>query len=167
MGWTTYGRSIADPQAECDRLCTWSNDHVSSRVVTSALVGNVYYAAVERTEAGGEPRTSAGVFLIQRSPFGYKDMDESMGPTESSCPRSVLEKLSPLPARDPKPCSCCDGAGTLQGERWAASAQGRECFSCDGQGSRDPHDYARNWRKRCWARFGGEPQGRQLELLVA
>lgn len=167
MGWTIYDRSLADPQGECDRLCTWSREGSSGRVVASALVGNTYYAAVDSERAGEGRATFAAVFLIQRSPFGYKDMDESMGPCEASPPLRVLEKLTPLPARSPVRCTTCDGSGKLSGDRWDARSQGAECMCCKGEGATDRHDYARNWRRRAWERFGGEPQGQQLQLLAS
>lgn len=130
MGWTIYNQSerVADPQAECDRLCTWNNEDSAARVLASAIVGSTYYAAVELEKRDQAPFVFAAVFLIQRSPFGYKDMDETCGPNECSPPLRVLEKLTPLQP---------------------------------GQGG-----YAIEWRRKAWARFGGEPQGQQVELAL-
>ncbi len=167
MGWLIYDRSVSDPKAECDRIATWSNEESAGEVLASSIVGSTYYAAHRKTtHATGESKTVGIVFLIQRSPFGYKDMDESMGPCESECPRYILELLSPLPALEPQDCWHCEGAGVMNGPRWHVDAQGKPCSTCEGTGKTDRNAYARNWRKRCWSRFGGEPQGQQLELLA-
>jgi hypothetical protein len=141
MGWIIYsGREpVADPQAECDRIYTWSNVDGSGRVLESAVVGNTWYGAVEVEQPSGDynlqthqvenRRVIAGVCLIQRHPFGYKDMTETVGPREDRCPRSILEKLTPL------------------------RTDGR-----DG--------YAAQWRERAWAHHGGPPQCVQLALAV-
>lgn len=99
MGWTIYSSDerVSDPQAECDKLYTWSNEVGAGRVLRSALVGNVYYAAVQVDKrASCASYVMAGVCLIQRAPFGYKDMTESVGPNEHNCPREILQLLSPL-----------------------------------------------------------------------
>lgn len=127
MGWTIYNSGVADPQAECDRILTWNSDESSGKVLASAIVGSTYYAAVELVKPDRPRIVFAAVFLIQRSPFGYKDMDETCGPNECSPPLRVLQLLTPL-------------------------EPGRE-------------GYAAAWRKKAWARFGGEPQGQQLELI--
>lgn len=140
MGWIIYSdrEPIADPKAECDRLYTWSNVDGSGRVLESAIVGNTWYGAVEVVKPSGDRnlvshevenrQVIAGVCLIQRRPFGYKDMTEHVGPCEDRCPRSILERLTPL--------------------------------SDDTR-----HGYARDWRSRAWAHLGGEPQGKQLQLV--
>lgn len=171
MGWIIYGDNrVTDPQAECDRIVTWDNEHSTGRVIVSRLVGNVYYAAHERADKdGSEPNIAGLVLLIQRSPFGYKDMDESMGPSEARAPRApraVLEALPPLPPEDWSECQTCKGTGILSGPDVSAHYQGKPCYSCEGAGERERHAYARDWRKRCWSQFGGEPQGVQLDLLA-
>lgn len=87
------------------------------RVVKSALVGSVYYAAIETLKRYGEGTDGNGKRIIEDIPqderttwaavfltltdsrdyfnFSYKDMDEDMGPVEDCCPASVLNVLSP------------------------------------------------------------------------
>lgn len=168
MGWTEYGfGEVIDPKTECDRLCAWENEGSKNTVEASSMVGSTYYAAVKIERADEPTRVVGFVFLTHARPFAYKDMDEGMGPCEDRCPRFVLEKLTPLPARAPVECSTCNGTGKIPASPTIReSYHGTPCYMCDGEGSRDRHDHARAWRKRCWARFaGGEPQGFQMDLL--
>lgn len=108
MGWTWqcakfYDRKgNIDRKAECDALYTWNNEETGDkcRVLKSAMVGATWYGACERTRPGQEPYVFAGVCLTsvdsrEYYTFGYKDMDESMGPCERECPVSILKLLSP------------------------------------------------------------------------
>lgn len=109
MGWTHCfdGRRKADGtidrKYECDRLCTWecydADGKITSsgKVLKSAMVGSVYYAAVENKDG----KVWAAVFLTcgrtkhDGTAWGYKDMDKTMGPYECKCPASILALLSP------------------------------------------------------------------------
>jgi len=128
MGWLIYNafESVPCPQAELDRICTWGDQGDGCRVLASAIVGRAYYAAARIERPNVQPRIVALVALFQRQPFGYKLMDETVGPNERRCPRQILELLTPI----------------WPGDAWAAE-----------------------WRRDCWAQFGGEPQGRQLQLV--
>lgn len=116
MGWTTCftatewkyhgGKRIVDRRKECDKLLTWENKDRDGnviavyRVIKSAMVGSTYYAAVERKRADGSRDVLAAVFnTCGRSSdgtiWGYKDMDETMGPCEDKCPASILALLTP------------------------------------------------------------------------
>lgn len=122
MGWTSYNvestyntrlrKYTVDRKAECDRLCNsdmveWDGHKVIGKfeVLKSTMVGSTYYAAVKRTKftTETEPESSyvfATVFLTSVNNkdhfnFAYKDMDESMGPYQYSCPKSILDLLSP------------------------------------------------------------------------
>lgn len=108
MGWTWqcakfYDRKgNIDRKAECDDLYTWNNEETGDkcRVLKSAMVGATWYGACERTRPGQKPYVFAGVCLTsvdsrEYCNFGYKDMDESMGPCERDCPVSILNLLSP------------------------------------------------------------------------
>lgn len=107
MGWTWQcakfydRRGNIDRKAECDDLYTWNNEETGDkcRVLKSAMVGATWYGACERTRPGQEPYVFAGVCLTsvdsrEYCNFGYKDMDESMGPCERDCPVSILNLLS-------------------------------------------------------------------------
>ena len=106
MGWL-YMQSLkghSGPRQYLDAQFTFTRPDVSSRVLRSALVGmRVYYAAIEivRSPAGGRT-VFAAVCLVNYNPrdregyiFGYKDMDESVGPNESECPAAILDLLTP------------------------------------------------------------------------
>ena len=116
MGWTGihathYTRGGINRKAECDSL--FNDDMVNKErqvigkfeVLKSAMVGSVYYAAVQRTKfaTATEPEDSmvfAAVVLtsIDRKDyfnFSYKDMDESCGPCYYDCPKGILDLLSP------------------------------------------------------------------------
>lgn len=107
MGWT-YQRAknyksngSVDRKAECDALINYTTDKVQQKVLKSSMRGTVYYAAVERIEDGTR-QVWAAIFLTagqDRSDpyfnFGYKDMDETMGPFNYDCPVSILDLLTP------------------------------------------------------------------------
>ena len=124
MGWThSYsspyavwknGHETMPPasrQKEIDKMLTWEqlngSGHVISthRVLKSAMVGSVYYAAVTTEVAGQPTKVFAVVFLTcgrtkhDGCIWGYKDMDETMGPCESKCPASILALLTPTDSK--------------------------------------------------------------------
>ena len=103
MGWTYRtkddGQSVADV---LDELCTFESGGYRSRLLDCAVVSLfTAYAAVERiTIATGEKEVYALVCLLDHVPgerhnFGYKDMDETMGPYEDQCPERILKLLTP------------------------------------------------------------------------
>ena len=109
MGWTHCFDGLRKPNGEidrrreCDRLLTWcrwdENGNVisSGEVIKSAMVGSTYYAAVRNKDG----LVWAAVFLTcgrtrhDGTAWGFKDMDETMGPHEDKCPVSILDLLSP------------------------------------------------------------------------
>ena len=109
MGWTHCfdGRlkpnGSVDRRYECDRLCTWcrKDEHgnviSSGEVLKSSMVGSTYYAAVRNKDG----KVWAAIFQTcgrtkwDGSLWGYKDMDETVGPWEDKCPASILALLSP------------------------------------------------------------------------
>ncbi|MFP1132919.1 DUF6927 domain-containing protein [Asticcacaulis sp. W401b] len=103
MGWTlmrdTGGKT---KKAYLDATLTWDNDKVTARPLKSAMVGSVYYAAVESvSKEDGNRSIWAAVFLTKSCSrakdgytFGYKDMTEDMGPVESRCPAGILDLLT-------------------------------------------------------------------------
>ncbi len=116
MGWTTYRaqrykKGSIDRKAECDSLFSdWY------KVRKSAMVGSVYYSAIEVCKRSGKPdengnltiedipeneRRTYGIVILTSVNmnsffnFSYKDMSEDMGPGYSDCPASILKLLSP------------------------------------------------------------------------
>ena len=117
MGWTSYDapttynsktmRWEVDRKAECDKLfnCSMVNDLGKYEVLKSRMVGSTYYAAVRMTKYATETESEqvqviAAVVLTSTNikdyyNFSYKDMDETVGPHESKCPKSILDMLTP------------------------------------------------------------------------
>ena len=105
MGWL-YMESLggfAGPRQYLDAQFTYERPGERTRVLRSALVAmHTYYAAVEIVRASGERAVIALVCLVRYTPrgrdghvFGYKDMDESVGPCEAACPAGILDLLTP------------------------------------------------------------------------
>jgi hypothetical protein len=106
MGWL-YMKSLkghSGPRQYLDAQFTYERPDLISKVLRSALVGmRVYYAAVEQVRvATGQREVWAVICLVRYNPrdpegyiFGYKDMEESMGPYESDCPAPILDLLTP------------------------------------------------------------------------
>jgi hypothetical protein len=105
MGWL-YMQSLnghSGPSAYLDDQFTYARDGHRSKVLRSALPGKrTYYAAIEHVRPDDTRIVFAAVCLVRYNPrdregyiFGYKDMDESMGPCESGCPQAILDLLTP------------------------------------------------------------------------
>jgi hypothetical protein len=110
MGWTTCNAKYykndgkVDRKAECDALYTWETDVKEISVVKSRMVGSVYYGAIRvHMKSGDIPDIVTGTVVLTNSGeykndwfnFGYKSIGEDMGPTESNCPKSILDLLTP------------------------------------------------------------------------
>lgn len=114
MGWTHCFDGIRKPNGEidrrreCDKLFTWAerderwNVRRGCRVLKSSMVGSVYYAAVERynnytgfRDVGAVVCLTCGRTRWDGTAWGYKDMDETMGPYSYDCPAAILDMLSP------------------------------------------------------------------------
>ena len=100
MGWTgTYIYGTA--KEELDRLYSFEGEKFSNKVIKSAMVGSTYYCAVEKlNKETSEKEVWAGIALTSQAHedgcnFFYKDMDETEGPCECKCPKSILNLLTP------------------------------------------------------------------------
>lgn len=94
MGWTFYHR----PAGQTDRQHFESELGLAKRdlkILESATKNGTFYAAVQDPDGS----VWALVILIQRVRgeynFGYKDMDETVGPAVHDCPAKVLDLLTP------------------------------------------------------------------------
>lgn len=101
MGWsyTTKPRGQSVFQFFSDHWNREDKDGKGSfKVLDCAVKGRTAYMACE-TIIDGVRQVFAAVCLISYSKnvynFGYKDMDESMGPYDCHCPASILEQLTP------------------------------------------------------------------------
>lgn len=108
MGWTGYYPSIwkngkVDRKGELDKQFTSESDTRKWEVVKSSMVGSTYYAAIKTSHKDGsvEPCIWGLVCLTKvqgrgwNCEFMYKDMDETMGPYQYECPKSIIKLLSP------------------------------------------------------------------------
>ena len=112
MGWTTMPLSSmgghATAKAYLDAQFTYQRPQGdgSSRglkvLASSCPQNRVYYAAAQVLADGVGREVVAIVCLVRWNPrdregyvFGYKDMDETMGPCEASCPQAILDLLTP------------------------------------------------------------------------
>ncbi|WP_230771748.1 DUF6927 domain-containing protein [Sphingomonas sp. Leaf4] len=111
MGWLFMSvgamKGHDSPKAYLDDQFTYQRDtpegSTGLRVLASAVVGvRTYYAAVQATVNGEGREIFAVVCLVRWNPrnaqgehFGYKDLDETMGPFEDECPERIMKLLSP------------------------------------------------------------------------
>ena len=92
MGWTfPHDASRRDVIDELTR--DQSSEGKVFRTLRKCFRGNTMYALHESGKEG-ETRKWLAVYLLQRSQgtWGYKDMDESMGPYYFDCPVSYLDQ---------------------------------------------------------------------------
>lgn len=156
-------------------------------LLRSAVVDKVWYAAVRR---GSDGEVSCVVVLTQWSKgeynYGWKSMDEFMGPNEAKCPDRVLDLLTPIPecdhSADGEVCALCSativdrGGIWIQEPRkgWHVEVPGPCCYSgypygtpTPGEGRRPFHQpggthscgkcYARKWREAC-RKYNAKPK---------
>lgn len=105
MGWlnmqTLGGHS--GPRQYLDAQFTHENNGSRAQVLRSSLVKmRTWYAAVEVHRPDRPREVVCVVCLVRYNPrdregyvFGYKDMDETMGPCEADCPAAILDLLTP------------------------------------------------------------------------
>jgi len=99
MGSTCTERPAEGRQAYLDKQI---NAVAGQRVIKSARVGSVYYAAVKVTDPD-RPENTYVFCVVARAEYAgrefiYKDMSESMGLSSHfhTCPASVLDALTPV-----------------------------------------------------------------------
>lgn len=99
MGWTgLYTKPSSIPAYfEHEYEKTWP-DGTTTKCLGQAFVGRfVLYGVWERQKPGEKPYQFATVMLIRYKDktcaWYYKDMDETVGPCEARCPKSLLRKL--------------------------------------------------------------------------
>ena len=81
------------------------SEHSSLKCLAHTCVGNNLWAVCERTFKIADPKHPAGesyrfimLFLMRKAgdgEWGYKDLDESCGPNEVSCPLAYLDMAGP------------------------------------------------------------------------
>lgn len=103
MGWTGINADLSksNKQIIAEEFGRWETEKIKVEILDSAQVGNVVYTAHKTTDKKtGKERIWAGIFLTERNSrdyfnFNYKEMDETYLPYECSCPKRILDKLSP------------------------------------------------------------------------
>ena len=94
MGWYfEYGASRADVIRELMRERT--NGTAKGVTLAKFASGNTLWTVEEVTTTDGPSHRYIGCYLLQRSSdgWGYKPMDESMGPCQQSCPPKFLDMV--------------------------------------------------------------------------
>src|SRR5262245_28338027 len=106
MGWVFTHREKGQTNLDWFRenLCGSEPERlIDCATVGGAFKGVAYCAYRTKAVPEGEPeRVVALVILTQWVAndyynFGYKDLDEGMGPSEDSCPKRIFDLLDPLP----------------------------------------------------------------------
>jgi hypothetical protein len=104
MGWTYMPMPYEGTTEWFRKHLSWTSENGTvNRVLESAIVERKEaYAAVETVHPDGRREVWAAVFLLHYHPrakdgytFGYKDMDESVGPNVDRCPAKILDLLTP------------------------------------------------------------------------
>ena len=102
MGGHTSAKSYLDAQFTYERTQEDGSKRGLKVLASSCPANRVYYAAAQVMTDGIGGEVFAVVCLVRWNPrsadghqFGYKDMDESMGPCEADCPARVLDLLTP------------------------------------------------------------------------
>ena len=101
MGWTfPYGATRR--QAIAEVTAGWKLEDgsgVGCETLRHCARGNVVYVVMESTRRNGEKYRFIAVHLLQRSEgdWGYKSMDEDMGPYNYNCPVSYIELAEEMP----------------------------------------------------------------------
>jgi hypothetical protein len=111
MGWTYTTKPGTLSPVDFIKQCCWRENQ--QKLIAGAQVGNTVYFAIKTEpkdyigkiyQPDGEGKvTGALVYLVDTKAgsdgfnFGWKDMDETMGPyDEGKCPAAILKLLSPL-----------------------------------------------------------------------
>lgn len=114
MGWTFVHRPKGIKERDY-----WQREFGEGwEVLDASKVRGTVYLAAKNHQTG---LTSAAVILTQwvrdEYNFGYKDMDEAMGPCEAQAPERILNLLSPIEEL------YGDGQGAEWARRWRADCR--------------------------------------------
>lgn len=105
MGWThTAGATKSDIIKDCIRVQGWGESR-EGLAIEHCVRGNVLWTVhvIREVTTHAEVARFIGCFLLRSNPgygWGYKDMDESMGPCYYSCPLGYLDMV-PCPDNVP------------------------------------------------------------------
>jgi hypothetical protein len=123
MGWTYTNRAKGEKNSDFFGKDFWSDGY---EVLDTAQVGfrTVYQAVRRRSDS----KVFAAVHLVNwvrdvRFNFGYKSMDESMGPGEATAPERILDLLSPVAELYPDGGDSFEWATEWRARCWARLAR--------------------------------------------
>jgi len=152
MGWLYLNLYNETPKQYLTRLYTCDNQRERRKVLDIAIAKRrTAYLAVERIRKDtGQREVFAVVCKLDYSHpqgynFGYKNMDETMGPVERECPERILRLLTPLPK-----------ARVYYPLRWERdykyrNRKARVYRQAYGSGQEvGSYKYVREWRRDCW-----------------
>jgi len=95
MGWTFFYKPRG--MSPCEALTKEFSSGSGKVIACSAKLNAVYMAY--QTNAGHVIALISAIRYAPKDPlynFGYKDMEESMGPYYYDCPKKILEMLTPV-----------------------------------------------------------------------
>lgn len=103
MGTTYYDKDFSNKFKNAKEFfvnhltkALFTDNEGKSTLLKYSVVGNIAYALSEHPVAGEEGKTFKIISVIKivkyDGEFGYKDMDESMGPFYYDCPKSILKE---------------------------------------------------------------------------
>jgi len=106
MGWWFHNSDYRKPNGDIDRKAEMDSVVIDEgfQLIKSALVGVIYYAAIKDNNSNNV----FGFIAITTSDkkngynFGYKGIDETMGPFFYNCPISILKLLTPTDNEEAK-----------------------------------------------------------------
>lgn len=108
MGWTTTYKAKSESAKEYieKNLLKWNSPKYTYTVLDGGVVKfRTYYGAVDKVDnETGERQVFAVVILLSYHKdgyynFGYKDMDETCGPSQAECPERILKLLTPTESK--------------------------------------------------------------------
>lgn len=104
MGWSFEWHERPRKDFIKERLEGWDTDHVTARLIDhsdrGARLWKVYEITWKQGERAGQTYRFISLDLIAKDKgggWGYKDIDESMGPYYYDCPLRLLDAAMPAP----------------------------------------------------------------------
>lgn len=102
MGWLFHNdrlRSQTPAEYITQHFSSETDTHKAIVLATATVHRTIYGAIRNEIKTSSVAYVFCGVFLFKnnkRDGFGYKDIDETMGPCEVDCPDRIMRLLSPV-----------------------------------------------------------------------